>query len=272
MPSTTDLRDGVDGISALAAAELSPVFAAGLSTYDLRAVLNELLPGLLDEYGLASGAYAADWYDEYRLERDVPGVFTAQPQPLPEPGVQQLVAWATEPLDAPVPDLPRARVQLDGGVQLRLANVTRQTVAEASYSDPRAHGWQRVGSGACPFCAMLIGRGAVYSERGASFAAHDHCHCSAVPAFDGQPVPVKPYTPSPRRVSDADRARVGRYLRDNDPDKPRAARPAVDVDAGRTIAQLRSTLASLERSLERFDSPSTRQRVDELRRKIAART
>lgn len=248
------------------------MFTAGLSAYDLRALLNELLPGLLEEYGLASSAYAADWYDEYRLERDVPGTFSAQPQPLREPGVQELVAWATEPLNAPVPNVQRAQVQLDGGVQLRLANVSRATVAEASYADPRARGWQRVGSGACPFCAMLIGRGAVYSERGAHFAAHDHCHCSAVPAFGGEPVPVKPYTPSARRASDADRARVRRYLEQNDPAKPRPARPTVDVDAGRTVAQLRSTLASLERSLDRFDSPGTRARVEELRRTIAART
>jgi hypothetical protein len=126
----------------------------------------------------------------------VPGTFSARPQPLREPGIQELVAWAIEPLDSPVPDLQRAQVQLDGGVQLRLANVSRETVAEASYADPRARGWQRVGAGSCPFCAMLIGRGAVYSERSAHFAAHDHCHCGAVPAFGDQPAPVKPYTPS----------------------------------------------------------------------------
>jgi hypothetical protein len=178
-------------------------------------VLNELLPGLLEEYGLAASAYAADWYDEYRLERDVPGRFTASPAPLREPGVSQLVAWATEPLDMPAPDVRRAQVLLDGGVQKRLANVSRQTVAESSYADPKARGWQRVGAGNCDFCRMLIARGAVFSERSARFAAHDHCHCSAVPAFGGEPLPVHPYAPSKRRVSDADRARVRAYLRAN---------------------------------------------------------
>jgi hypothetical protein len=215
LPTTLELRQGVDGITAEASRELAPVWGAGLALYDLRALLNELLPGLIDEYGLAASAYAADWYDEYRVEQDVPGRFVARPQPVRDPGVQQLVAWATKPLEQDVPDLSRARVQLDGGVQLRLSNVARETVAESSYDDPQAVGWQRVGAGACAFCRMLIARGAVYSERSARFAAHDHCHCSAVPAFGGGELPVTPYVPNKRRVSDADRARVRAYLRAN---------------------------------------------------------
>jgi hypothetical protein len=215
LPTTIELREGVEGVSAAASAELAPVWAAGLALYDLRALLNEILGGLLEEFGLAVGAYAADWYDEYRLERDVPGSFTASPQLLRDPGAEQLVAWAMKPLEQDVPDLRRAQVQLDGGVQLRLSNVARETVAESTYADPQAVGWQRVGSGRCAFCRMLIARGAVYSERTARFAAHDHCGCSAVPAFGGQPLPVTPYEPSKRRISDANRARVRAYLRAN---------------------------------------------------------
>jgi hypothetical protein len=60
---------------------------------------------------------------------------------------------------------------------------------------------------------MLIARGAVYTEVTADFASHDHCNCSAVPAFGGQPLAVKPYTPSSKNITDADRARVREYLR-----------------------------------------------------------
>lgn len=215
MPTTTDLRVGVDGIAAAAVGELDPLFSAGLSAYELRALLVDTLPVMLDDFGSAAGAWGADWYDEYRVEREVPGRFTARPQALREPGIRELVAWATQPLELDVPDLGRTRVLLDAGVQTRLANVTRDTITTASYDDPEARGWQRVGAGACPFCAVLIGRGAVFSERSARFAAHDNCHCSAVPAFGGQPVPVKPYTPTSRRLSDADRARVRDYLRAN---------------------------------------------------------
>lgn len=192
------------------------MFDAGLSAYELRALLNEILPGLINEYGEAAAAWGADWYDEYRTQQDVAGRFTARPAPLSDPGVPQLVAWATEALQADVPDLGRSRALLNGGVELRLSNATRDTITTASFRDPKSEGWQRVGAGACPFCAMLIGRGKVYrSERTARFSAHDSCHCSAAPAFGGQPLPVTPYEPSSRRVSDADRARVRAYLRAN---------------------------------------------------------
>jgi hypothetical protein len=67
----------------------------------------------------------------------------------------------------------------------------------SAVADPGASGWQRTGSGtSCTFCRMLIGRGGVYSEATADFASHDHCNCSATPAWVDQPRPVKPYTPS----------------------------------------------------------------------------
>lgn len=52
----------------------------------------------------------------------------------------------------------------------------------------------------------------------------------------------------------------------------RAGMPAVDVDAGRTVEQLRATLASQERAAEVFTSPGIEARIAELRAKIAART
>lgn len=53
-----------------------------------------------------------------------------------------------------------------------------------SRRDPAARGWlRRSGGTPCPFCAMLISRGPVYTEVTARFAAHDNCHCKAVPFF-----------------------------------------------------------------------------------------
>jgi hypothetical protein len=63
----------------------------------------------------------------------------------------------------------------------------RDTIVRAAKIDPVAHGWERViEPGACSFCAMLAGRGGVYSEATADFKAHDHCHCVARPVFAGQ--------------------------------------------------------------------------------------
>lgn len=56
------------------------------------------------------------------------------------------------------------------------------TVLEA---DPVAVGWARVTDGdPCAFCAMLASRGVVYgSAAAAGFSAHDHCACTAEPAY-----------------------------------------------------------------------------------------
>lgn len=83
-------------------------------------------------------------------------------------------------------------------------------------------GWRRIGRAdgkePCDFCAMLIGRGEVYSSGVAEvvrFASHDGCKCQAEPAFDGgEPVDVRQYTASKRNITDADRARVREWLAD----------------------------------------------------------
>lgn len=59
-----------------------------------------------------------------------------------------------------------------------------ESLVLTSAADSRARGWQRIaGSGACDFCEMLAGRGAVYSEDTADFQSHDHCACSAEVVF-----------------------------------------------------------------------------------------
>ena len=63
----------------------------------------------------------------------------------------------------------------------------RDTVTQATHIDPVATGWERViKPGACGFCAMLAGRGAVYKESTVDFRAHDHCECIARAVFRGQ--------------------------------------------------------------------------------------
>lgn len=64
---------------------------------------------------------------------------------------------------------------LDGG---------RDTITATVTADPSITGFRRVTSGgACKFCSMLAGRGAVYSARTARFESHDGCSCSAEPVY-----------------------------------------------------------------------------------------
>ena len=212
MPTPTDLRNAVRDLHSLAADDLRGLWRQVTNLDEAREALEDVLPLLTRTYGQAAAAVAADWYDELRDELNIGSRFSAIVADLDDQGADVLARWGVEPLLGSEPDWRRAQVLIDGGLQRRIANGARETVRISSIEDPQAQGWQRTGGGDCAFCDMLIGRGAVYSEATADFAAHDHCQCAAVPAFKGRAKPVKPYTPSSRNVTDADRARVREYL------------------------------------------------------------
>lgn len=216
MPPLTLLRDGVSDLSTLAAGDLRGLWRTVSDGVSARNALEEILPLLVRTYASAAATVASDWYDEERDEAEAPGRFRAITAPVGDSGTSELARWGVGPLFDEEPDWRRAQTLITGGVQRRIANAARDTISASSVDDPAAEGWQRAGSGECAFCAMLIGRGAVYSERSADFASHDHCNCQAVPAFRGRARPVRPYTPSSRVVTDADRARVRDYLAAND--------------------------------------------------------
>jgi hypothetical protein len=215
-PLTRAHRRDLSALTGLAQEDLALIWRR-LDTADTaRDALLEVLPQLVAVYGSAAATLGADWYDETREAAAVAGRFRAVPAELPDQGrTDALARWAVSPLYTEHPDFPTALVKATGGLQRIIADADRQTVAESAVADPAASGWQRVGSGECAFCAMLIGRGGVYTEAGSDFASHDHCQCTAVAAFDGQERPVKPFTPSTKTSSDADRARVRAYLKAN---------------------------------------------------------
>ncbi|MDQ3485451.1 MAG: hypothetical protein M3445_08620, partial [Actinomycetota bacterium] len=77
-----------------------------------------------------------------------------------------------------------AFVQSSGAATRLVLNAGRETVTASVTADPRARGWQRVGGGKpCDFCAMLIGRGSVYTEATSGFDAHDYCACTSEPVY-----------------------------------------------------------------------------------------
>lgn len=215
MPADLALNREVAKLSREAGQQIRGIWSQVRDAQQAGEALNDLLPGIIDLYGTAAAGLAATWYDDLRDQNGIPGHFTADPADIADTGVGALVGWAQSEVADPT-DLAAFRSLIEGGVQKRVANFSRLTVMDASYADPQAHGWQRVGNGAnCPFCNMLIGRGAVYSEAGVSFGAHDHCDCGAQPAWGGLPLPVKAYTPTNRNITDADRARVRAWIAAN---------------------------------------------------------
>ena len=146
--------------------------------------LNDLLPAVGDEFGGASAALAADYYEDVRLARGARGrhvVGVAAPVGLAR--WRALAAWGTKPLYGSTPNAAAALTLIQGGLQRSVANQYRDTIRENSVRDKAAVGWQRVGAPRCDFCRMLISRGAVYTEATADFDSHDHCGCSAEPVF-----------------------------------------------------------------------------------------
>lgn len=185
---------------------------------DVRDALMTGLPGLVALYGSAAAALAADWYDDVRDELEIDGRFRAIVADLPDIGrTDSLARWGIDPLFGAEPDVKATQTLLEGGLQRIITDLSRDTITQSALADPQALGWQRIGRGEgdCAFCRMLIARGAVYTEATVDFASHDHCDCIAVPAFGGRELPVKPYTPSERGTTEADRARVRKWLRDN---------------------------------------------------------
>lgn len=173
------LRRAVATLTGELGTDLMVVWRAVDKAADAGTALHDILPALIEQYGLAAGALAAEWYDEQRAKAAVRGSFTAIPADIPDVGAHALVGWA----EATATDYSAFQTLILGGAQRRVANFARQTVTTSSMQDPGARGWQRVGVGECDFCSMLIGRGAVYTEATADFQSHDHCHCYAEPAF-----------------------------------------------------------------------------------------
>jgi hypothetical protein len=77
-----------------------------------------------------------------------------------------------------------AFVRVSGAVARHVLDGGRQTLLDTMRSDRRRPRWRRITSAEpCAFCTMLAGRGAVYQKDTAGFQSHDHCACTAEPAF-----------------------------------------------------------------------------------------
>jgi hypothetical protein len=149
-----------------------------------RDALLGFVPFLVERYGEMAAVFAADWYDEVRAAEGVPGRFRAEVAP---PAETVAVVETTRRLaGALFTDRPQDMLPGLTSKAGKFALVgSRETVTRAVARDPRASGWQRVTRvGACRFCRMLAGRGAVYREATAHFASHGDCNCAAVPSWD----------------------------------------------------------------------------------------
>lgn len=76
----------------------------------------------------------------------------------------------------------------------------RQRLIDLSVRDEDVRGWARVSDGdPCYYCAELLARGPIYSDRVVTFKAHDECGCGVRPIVKGDD---DPYTRAARALSD----------------------------------------------------------------------
>ncbi|EPD63170.1 hypothetical protein HMPREF1211_03511 [Streptomyces sp. HGB0020] len=89
--------------------------------------------------------------------------------------------------------------QLQGAATRLVLEGDRQTTMRTFAERGEVEGWRRVAgrSSPCPFCLMLIGRGAVYSKETARFQSHDRCSCKPELLYRHEPEP-----PEVRRLSE----------------------------------------------------------------------
>lgn len=216
MPPQVALAEHVAVVSDAAQQLLESIWAVGRTRADIEIMLMDILPGLIDEYGLAASSVAADWYDDLRDFENITGSFRAITADAGDRGAYALVGWATQPLRDAEPDFDLAKSRLLGGTQMRIADVARDTIRTSVQHDPQARGWQRKTNGdACGFCTMLASRGAVYTKSAVRFGSHDWCNCTVQPVWGGKPLPVHKYKPSARQATDADRQRTYAWIRAN---------------------------------------------------------
>ena len=201
-------------LSAAGLADLNQLW--GLSPSELAVALFDILPGLVDTWAEASAAAAADWYDELRDQKEISGKFNAIVEPLGDLGAYDLAGWAVQALSLPEPDVLSAKWRIEDGFQKSLVNAANLTVTGSAAEDPNAKGYmRRTRPGACKFCIMVASNGAIYTKKSATFACHGHCYCEAVPAWGGEPIPVKPYKPAQRPQTAKQKARVKKWIADN---------------------------------------------------------
>lgn len=172
------LRSETAGLVRLAQRDLATMLGTVTDRASAREVLHDLLPALIRDYGQMGASVAADWYDEAREAAAVRGTFRAVPLVASDRGAEPLIRWA---LGTATDDAALATL-ITGGMQRRIADHFRLTLASSSIFDPQAQGWKRVGRGECDWCQQYLD-GEIHYIEGYDFPAHDNCLCGVTPAW-----------------------------------------------------------------------------------------
>lgn len=228
-PTPEQVRRGLLVLSADAARDFAAVIRR--NPRRARQVLLDAGPASLGYFTGGSSALAVDWFEELRESASPRSAFRPEVYPWRrDEEFARALVWATRPLELGDPDLAEAVNRLGAAVEYEVFDSFTGSIDGNVRADSEAIGWSRNANyGACKFCLMLAGRGAVYRTReSVQFAAHTNCRCTCVPAFrggdHGPEASVIQYQASQRYRTkaqrDANNARVREYLNQHYADAP----------------------------------------------------
>lgn len=155
-----------------------------------RDVLVGMVPAVSDRWGQAAAAVSADWYEQVRTATGPFRVTAASP--FPGEAIEARVRFGARHLWT---DRPQATLgMLDSAMQRWVRQPGRDTITDATASDPAKPRWARVPRGAvtCAWCLVMASRGPVYhteATAGGMTDWHDDCDCDAVPSWEPGDLP-----------------------------------------------------------------------------------
>lgn len=167
----------------------------GASADEIKPILLEVMPDLVDAYGSTAALLAADFYDELR---DVPITqerFNAiMLDSVPIEQTEAMSRWAIGPLYSDTPDSLAALSLLKGGMQRLIMQAGRETMFTSADRDPVKTQFMRVTTGSenCAFCVLMASRGAIYTSEasaGKMRRFHDSDDCQIIPVRNPEDVP-----------------------------------------------------------------------------------
>ncbi|EEZ90353.1 hypothetical protein HMPREF0578_0259 [Mobiluncus mulieris 28-1] len=177
---------GLETLEKAMLADLKQVWDAitGAEPDTVSRLVQELLPELIDRYGVMAESMAADWYEELTGQQAfIPDAYANE-------AYRASTRWALSPLFAGehgADSLDAAFDRLSGSLVRHMRQYARSTVNESVRRSGGKVSYARMVMGAttCDFCLMLASRGPVYGSSetagGEGNKYHDHCDCIPVP-------------------------------------------------------------------------------------------
>lgn len=138
-----------------------------------------------------SSAVASDYYRAFRSVEGVQGQAPIRAAQDPDRDLVRATLRILGPIGAKKQIGRGARnvagdtlTRVSGSVTRQVLEAGRDTLTRTLRDDRRARGWRRItDSDPCEFCAGIAAEGVRAKTSAAGFAAHDHCGCTAEPAF-----------------------------------------------------------------------------------------